>query len=407
MKILTLAFLFLLAIFPLGQLARFDVGESGIIFLLNDLVVGFLVGGWIIWHFAKKRAFALPPLGKTILTFWIIALVSLLVNFSKWDHNLVASFYLLRWVFYAGLYFFLYEFFLEKSISEKRVFRIMILVGVVVGLLGIFQYFLYPDLRNLYYLGWDPHYFRVFSTFLDPAFTGMILVLTLIMIISYVVKKNFKEERLRWWIILSLVSTYIGLSLTYSRSAYGAFLSGVFAISYLKKSFKLLLIVLLTFIITLVILPKREDRIGSNFARQESSLARIISWQHSFQIIKDHPILGVGFNNYRQAQKEYGFLEETEWSSHAGAGGDSSLLFIWATTGVFGFIVYLWLGWKIVTLGLRSWFINNSLYGLVLFSSLVALLFHSLFVNSLFYPWVMEWIWILAAIVSAEMKKSG
>lgn len=402
MKILRLVFFFLLAIFPLGQLDRLTFGNGEIALHLNDLVAGCLIGGWLIWHLYKRQKIEFPPLAKPIMAFSLLALFSLLISFPFLGVSLAAGFYLLRWITYAGLYFFLYEAFLGGVILKGKTLRVLTLMGVIVGMLGIFQYFFYPDLRNLYYLGWDPHYFRVFSTFLDPAFTGLILVLTLILIISYIFQSGWKQERLKWWIILSITSTYIGFSLTYARSAFGAFLSAIFILAYLKKSLKFFLIALLIFILTLFILPKQEDRIGSDLTREESSFARIVSWKHSLQIIKDHPLFGVGFNNYRQDQEKYGFLKNDEATSHAGAGADSSLLFVWATTGIFGFVTYLWLGWKIINLGLTSWRNKKLIYGLVLLASCGALFFHSFFVNSLFYPWIMEWIWILAACVSVD-----
>ena len=57
--------------------------------------------------------------------------------------------------------------------------------------------FVYPDLRNLWYLGWDPHYYRVFATLLDPNYVGILLVLTIFVWI-YIWVNN---KKLRIWFV--------------------------------------------------------------------------------------------------------------------------------------------------------------------------------------------------------------
>jgi hypothetical protein len=76
--------------------------------------------------------------------------------------------------------------------------------------------------------------------------------------------------------------------------------------------------------------------------------------------------------------------------SKAAAGMDSSLLFVAATTGIIGAAAYIYLLFSMIRNGKKSRFY---------IASFAALLVHSLFVNSLFYPWVMIWMWILTGAV--------
>ena len=41
----------------------------------------------------------------------------------------------------------------------------------------VFNYFIFPDVRSLAVDQWDPHYYRLVGSLLDPGFTGIILVL--------------------------------------------------------------------------------------------------------------------------------------------------------------------------------------------------------------------------------------
>lgn len=102
-----------------------------------------------------------------------------------------------------------------------------------------------------------------------------------------------------------------------------------------------------------------------------------------------NPLFGTGFNLYRYANT--GAVGD----SHAGAGSDSSLLFVFATTGIAGLLIYLWLWGKILKLG---WQRRNTQAGLILLASSTSLLIHSLFSNSLFYPWVLGWMAFLLAL---------
>ena len=124
---------------------------------------------------------------------------------------------------------------------------------------------------------------------------------------------------------------------------------------------------------------RQSDGEGVKLERTYSVWARAESWKTAWNIFSQNPILGVGFNTYRYAQG-------ASADSHAGAGVDSSLLLVLATTGIVGFVIYLKYLKYLWKLGEND---------LVLSASLVALFVHSLFLNSQFYPHVMLWISLL------------
>jgi len=125
--------------------------------------------------------------------------------------------------------------------------------------------------------------------------------------------------------------------------------------------------------------------------------ARLLNYSQTIKIIEKSPLFGIGFNNLCLAKET--FLENNERGLHSCSGSDSSLLLILATTGVVGFIIFLWcLG------SLFHLIASKSLYGKVLLASSIALFIHSLFVNSLFYPWVMGWMAVLLAVSLKESK---
>ncbi len=107
-------------------------------------------------------------------------------------------------------------------------------VGVGLGLIGLIQFFMYPDLRNLMYLGWDPHYYRLFSTLLDPNYMGLLLVFTLLMGFGIFTKKHSV------WIIAGQLVTFVALLLTYSRSSFLALGAAIVVWTLIRKNWKLI-----------------------------------------------------------------------------------------------------------------------------------------------------------------------
>ncbi len=394
MKILLALIISLFILFPFGQLNRLSMVFLGpeVNLYLTDLVIASLVGYWLFWKLARKSKLTLPPLAKPIFLFSALAFLSLFFNAPLLSGRevLVSGLYLARWITYAGLYFVISDLIRspkgKKQNLKKLIASLLIGAGVASAVFGLFQYVLLPNTKFLKYLGWDPHYYRAIGTFLDPGFLGMILVLSLILLIDRYWQKIVKPKKLFMIPYSLFIILYTALALTHSRSSYLAYLVGMTVIAWIKKAPRFLLMVVLIGGLTLLILPQPPGE-GGKLGRTYTIEARIRNWQQSLIIAKDQPFLGVGFNAYRYAQRDYGFLEDGWQVSHAGAGADSSLLFVLATTGILGTSAYLWLWRKILK--------TNHLA--VLASSL-ALLTHSFFNNSLFYPWIMAWMWILLAI---------
>ncbi|OGD09974.1 hypothetical protein A2397_00335 [Candidatus Amesbacteria bacterium RIFOXYB1_FULL_44_23] len=312
---------------------------------------------------SKKFDIFKLPLVKPFLVFGLIALVSLLLSYFSYGFNglLVGSAYLVRFVLYSLS-------FIVISSQQAKATEKWLSVGVPV--LCLIQYLFLPDVRFLEVAEWDPHYYRVVGTFLDPGFTSIILVFLLF--------RPTLSGRVLWLL------TYLMFALTYSRSGYLAFILASAFVASQKKSWSYFFTRFLLIAATLILLPRAPGGEGVKLERTSSITARIINWHNSLTIFADHPVIGTGFNTYRYAQKEYGFLSESKWlKSHAGAGADSSLLFVLATTGLVGFIFYL----KYLN---QVWRLTSQDYYLQ--TCLVALFAHSLFLNSQFYPFVLFWL---------------
>src|SRR3989338_8634594 len=98
-------------------------------------------------------------------------------------------------------------------------------------------------------------------------------------------------------------------------------------------------------------------------------------------------ILGVGFNTVRYAKVLYQYPQDNMLIRQSGAGLDNSFLLVAATSVIIGLTVFLMLLIQIY-----------SHASMLIRASLIAIVIHSFFVNSFFYPWVMVWLWLLIAV---------
>jgi hypothetical protein len=368
MKLLSILFL---ASLLLGQIGGITLWSGVVVYVHDILLLLLLIAS--LPKFVRTIKLSHVKLIKPVAIFIAAAMVSLLVNYWRFPlpELLTGSLYLVRWVLYAALYVLI----LQKYVAPKLWLKGLYAVGVGLGLIGFIQFFMYPDLRNLMYLGWDPHYYRLFSTLLDPNFTGIILVFTLLLGFGVLTKKHCA------WVMAGQLITLVALLLTYSRSSYLALCAAIVVWASMKKQRRILITVVL-FIGLIFIFPAIPG--GTlKLTRLDSTLARIGNWHSSLTLIAKVPVCGYGFNTLRYVQPS-----TPDFTSKAAAGLDSSILFVLATTGLLGLAAYIFLFASMIRLGNRTG-------GTVYVATVSALLVHSLFVNSMFYPWVMIWIWIL------------
>jgi|SRR3989344_605105 len=388
-------FLISLIAFILGQTARVQF-DNGIAVTFLDISVGLFVGAWFVRMLYQRKSLK-DRLFLPILLFFAAGTFSLVINSASLEfQQLMVSFlYALRWLIYAGLYFAVKDFSVE---NKRKVSYMLIIAGGAVVFLGFLQYFFYNNLRNLYYLQWDDHLYRMFSTFLDPNFAGVFFSLFLFLTLSRMADALKGKDKRSVYIFSALgLMTLLAVVLTYSRTALITLGVGIVTFLFLKGNKKLTFIFLLITVCFLLIFSNFGVE-GRNPFRTASSVERIHSMQIALTIIEKNPFFGVGFNAYRYAQNKYGFRTSEKWQiSHADAGTDNSFLFVWATTGIVGLLAYGFLWVRV----LQSRIVRVGAQPLAI-ATLCGLLASSFFLNTLFYPMLLYWIWVLLGITESK-----
>lgn len=370
-----------------GQLVKISFGTTTGATIL-DFSMLFLC---ILGLYQIKLQLKAPPLPILLAsTFVLVGLLSLTLTplnleISEYITSIFYpirffSFVLLSWIIYSGG---LIQIKLDTA-------KIIILSALSLSVLGTLQLIFIPNLQPLSQFGWDPHYFRTVSTFLDPNFLGAFLTLALLILTQ---NKLFvlpiKQK------IILFVLIYVAFITCFSRGAALCLVISFLSLSFIKRSEKLLL--LITFLVfgfyfsfswytTNISAPRNIDR-------TQSAEHRLGAWQQGIDIFQKAPILGVGYNSYKFALVQYHLADNSYQNSRGATTNDSSLLFVASTTGIIGFTFYLLFLASILLVSFSN-LKNGNDWGGVIFSSTIGLLAQSFFSNTLFYPFLLLWIFL-------------
>lgn len=296
----------------------------------------------------------LKKLNHPVFYFIIFSLFALIINWFKFSFSFTSFFYWLRLI--SLLSFFLFPLKIDNKID--RFFQLILWASLIFGFI---QYLFWPDFTVFSSFNWDPHLYRLVGTFFDPTFTGLIFLLFLLKIYFY-----YSSNK------LLIFLPYLGLALTYSRSSLLAFFFVFTFISIIKKNIKIFLTTTLLIFLTIILLPRMPGE-GTKLERSSSIKAKIENYKEGLKLFTTSPIIGVGYNNLPSIRADK--------NSHANSGFDGSLLTIAITTGLIG--LFLFSSIFISSLG------SSSLYWQ---SLLLAVFVHSLFANSLLYPWILLYL---------------
>lgn len=397
MKILLLRylrplFLLICGTLILGQLGRIEL-SGGVALYFNDVLVSL----FLLIFFVEKPKRLLHfiqtcELIQLSLVFNVWIILTSLVHFQGNPHQfLVAMLYLLRLdvlILFGRALFTLLK---KQVLAVHEYGQALLSIPIGIAVLGFFQYFFYPDTRSLKYIGWDDHYFRLISTILDPGFTGILLVMGIIIILNYQFKifnKFSKANFLSSYVIpfTSFTVCFIALLLTYSRASYLALVVGITVFALRTK--KLLLLGLIpVFILAIFFLPRPGGE-GVKLERTASITARVDSIGTAVsKPTMTNVLFGRGWYE-KKAQEPTHDLGGFVVPNHSSA-PENSAIFVYSSLGVVGLVLF-------GALLIASLFVLrfDPTYTAILSSVGV----HSLFSNTLFHPFVLLFMVMILAV---------
>lgn len=420
----TLYFLFaLLLLAPVtGELFRIPVWKFD--FLPSDLIIPMIFALWGLDKLRHDPVLRIGKIGKMTVLFLFAITLSYFLNFFRFDLiQMKTAFTLLgRFGMYVVVSLIAFDL-LDRDAPRRKVkpgpFRqlllaVMILSMVLIALLGFLQLKYFPSFLELglYLSGWDPHVGRLLSTWFDPNFIGGYLAFILSLTIALALYFRHKGKKVYFY-GMTAISLFglTALYFTFSRSGALAMMLALGILAFFKSR-KLLIAGVLTFVLIFSFSPRMQERGGEAVDSAKALLAldsqkpldptaelRVWSWQFAREIIHDYPFLGAGFGRYPYEinARGHGLL-----SDHSSGGSDSSLLTIWASTGIFGLLTYLSIAFVAAVLGIRRAWKKNDFHSYVsagLLAGFGGMMVHSVFVNSLLFALMMVYLWVGLALM--------
>lgn len=369
----------------------------------TDLLVPAYLGWWAIAFFRRNRPLPFRPLLAWAVIFLGYLLGGLLFQWGSIPAVGGEIGSLLYWIRLAAYFALLVPFIDMLDRDRERTLTTfwwsICGTGVILSVLGFVQLVLFPDFSFMAQYGWDPHQGRLLSTWYDPNFLGGFLGVALSIVTARVLVhirakglEILRGPELIWLGSLAIMLT--ALFLTYSRSALLAYLVGIGVLTVMLSRTALIVAVAIV-VAAIGFSPRLQERVQGALELDVTASLRVENWLETIEDIEQNPIIGIGYNSI-----QYQTVVPSELNSASGR--DSSLLTLWLTSGIIGLSLFVsMIGAKMLH-WLRQGTTSTSLieqtmsYGAI--AAWSAILVHSMFVNSIFFPHILIFLIILLAI---------
>ncbi len=207
--------------------------------------------------------------------------------------------------------------------------------------------------------------------------------------------------------LLAAVAFAVGafaLVMTYSRGGFISFLVGmglVFLVSAARSPAARKWIVVGFFALASVVLISRsslETRVLGEDAG--AAYSRVPLMRLAFSIIAEHPVVGVGANNFVAVMDGYAtgeFRHQFFYTVH------NKYLLIWAETGLVGLLAYLWFLFSILHRGWQAWRMQDRVLSPIVLGLTAGLCGHmvQMLVDAFRGRPITQLIWLLAGVIIA------
>jgi len=263
-----------------------------------------------------------------------------------------------------------------------RIVEALVLAAAIVSLLGLYQYFFTDHVITA------EGVHRIRAVYGSPNNLGLFLGRIVPILAAIVLFGGALRRRAIYGAIALPVA--LCLYLTYSRGAWLLGLPAAFLFLGLMRGKRAMLIALLVIlVIALSLLPLiGTERLASLFNTQSgTTFLRLKLWQGSLNMIRDHPLFGVGLDNFLYQYRTRYVLPEA-WEELDLSHPHNIVLDYWTRLGILGVIAIGWLQFAFFRQALRLYrqLGDRDLRALLLglMASMVAFLAHGLIDNSYF-----------------------
>ncbi|MEA2077160.1 MAG: hypothetical protein U9O95_03995 [Candidatus Marinimicrobia bacterium] len=353
---------------PFFQLIEAKDGMFNSIF---DLARLFMLYAFIIWFLSDLKN--LVPFIKHKITYilaifiayYFLSAVSISPDISK---GLIETF---RYVIYF-LFFTMVTQFIRKEEDFSLIWKVLIIVGVVLCLEGIFEY-----IFN-YYL-WFDNGRRAAATFLDPNIFARFIVIILIALLIlrlkkiYIIKPQFMD--------ISIVIAGITLLLTVSRQGLAVFIVTLLFISFFLKSSQRRGIIISLILVTLVAIPifmQLMDAREQGLALYDIGTRAGLLLGGALMFIGS-PLYGIGAGGFQAVMVDK-YLDFLPWGINSATLSHTYVVTIIAEQGIIGlgiFCIFLIFVYKQFRINYQTKDLKLKAYSLIILASIIVIFISS------------------------------
>ncbi len=257
---------------------------------------------------------------------------------------------------------------IKREMMIEKIINILIIVSTISAIIGILQFF---GLNYEHGIKWKipsrlPDKTDIYSTFGNPNFMSAFLaaVFPLILINLW---HNFTDSKKRLVNAISALIILFCILISRTKAAWlGVIISTILLLifvikinikdkafeKYLKASGMIFLAVIAIITGISLILPAESNPILAELSSLTLSnitfKGRELMWLTTFNMIKDHPIIGIGVNTFRLNYQNYqgGFLNNhPEYIPYLGSAESPHNQFLEITSeqGIIGVLLFLWI----------------------------------------------------------------
>jgi O-antigen ligase len=278
----------------------------------------------------------------------------------------------------------LYGLIRASGLSRRDLWRLVdtsILSALAVSLIGLYQYFF----TNWVIVGEGVR--RVLAVYGSPNNLALFLDRALPLLIALALFVDDRRRRIAY--ALAAIPIALCLYLTYSRGSWlFALPAGLLFIGLVSGRRARIAIAALCVVAVIVLVPfLQTERAQSLFQTGTGTgFFRVSVWESSIAMIRDHPIFGVGLDNFLYEYPKY--IKPDAWREPNLSHPHNSVLDFWLRLGILGVVVLVWMIVEFYRRGFRHlWELAGTERALVigLMASMTAALAHGMIDAAYFY----------------------
>ena len=334
------------------------------------IALGFLILAAVLRFRSGELRWRKTPLEKALAFYLIVCAATAAVGLVP-----TKAFIQLASFWHVSIYWLMVNTVSDRK-ELKTIVSIMLIAAALNAAYGVVQNSLDESVRAV-------------GSFSHPmTFAGQI---QMVLLLAIAVWLQLPWGRERWAMGVLLLVLSGGLVTSYTRSAWIGFLTGGSGIGWMRgirTGLALLAVIVLFMVIAVILKPSLGQRIQSipDIRLTGSNEERIRIWGATLEMIRDHPIFGVGGGGYRTALEAY----RERWNLRSRSHAHNNFLQQAATHGLFGlaafvaiWVVILKAAWQTARGGLpapyQGWLVGGAM---AVVAFLVAGLFEANFGDS-------------------------